>query len=176
MPRDREGFTLVELLVGVTLSGFAIAIAAGIFGSVTESLVTLDRSARKTAELMEGRLWLAEALLSVDGSGPDADPFRGSMDGVGFAGRHWMGTGWTEPTDITVGLEGSELVGRAGPHRRVLRGAVGSVTFSYLGDLGAASRWEASWDDGRTPRAVRLVVAPLGSGAPDTTLFLVGGS
>jgi prepilin-type N-terminal cleavage/methylation domain-containing protein len=78
----RRGMTLIELVVGLTVTGMATAAGYGIFAAlvdqrdrVEQQINTVSRSAAARRMLVT---WIQGARLTIEESGP---PFRG-MDGV----------------------------------------------------------------------------------------------
>jgi len=170
----RAGFTLVELLVGLTLAGLAVLIAAEVYLVTTG---TLGRLAARSESLDRRALassWLTQTLASADVSSESA--FRGSTDSLSFSSSVWVPRGWLEERRVTVGTHSSALrLHVDGEHPVVLLDSIGSTRFEYRGDLGGAAPWLPRWNSfSSPPLAVRLRYTDMRSGARDTALFLVG--
>jgi prepilin-type N-terminal cleavage/methylation domain-containing protein len=169
----RQGFTLVELVVALALTGLAALLAARTWTAVAEG----SEAARAAREALDRRSnahrWLARAIRSLD-----VDPARG-----GFAGepaRLRFGTwlerpeGWLEPGRVEILADDGMLLAISSADTIVLAGGVIEVAFDYLLEPGADTRWARRWVSPLSaPLAIRLRVA-YGAPPADTLLFLVG--
>ncbi len=157
-----HGFTLIEVLVALTIASLVIVAAHRIFSGVadgTKAVVTaretLDRSAN-------ARRWLKATFLSLE------PPFEGRADRASFTSWQFTSGGWLEPQRTVLAQDKDQFVGMRG---------VSAVAFDYLLDPGADSKWVREWiSPVSAPLAVRLRITGCGrrdTGCVDTLLFLI---
>ena len=168
--RTRGGFTLVEVLVALTISAIVLLLAHEIFsgmvdggGSLVAARAQLDRAAN-------ARRWLAAAFLSLEVGQDSAGPFEGQSDRMRFAA--WLETehGWFERRPIVLERRAGALVADLGAPM-VLADSVTDVAFDYLLEPGAETRWVREWiSPVSAPLAVRIRVS---RGIRTDTLFFL---
>jgi prepilin-type N-terminal cleavage/methylation domain-containing protein len=171
---SRAGFTLIEVLIAVVLAAICASIAAAVFLGSTDILDRLTRAAAVQEERALARAWLDEALNASIVAADSSSGFRGGARDMTFRTALWVPQGWVEPTGFHASIRDGELRLQTddGPVARMRSVAAGS--FSYLGDLGAASPWLARWDSFVAPPvAVRTIFLTSG-GTADTLLFYLG--
>jgi prepilin-type N-terminal cleavage/methylation domain-containing protein len=181
MVRDQQGFTLVEVLVALTIGAVVVLLAHELFGAVAErgraltvTRTALDRSANA------GR-WLDATFLSLDVGTDGAGGFDGRPDHASFS--TWLLTpdGWFERRQVTLGVEQGRLRTTVTPGTPIaLMDGVTDVQFDYLLEPGAESRWVREWvSPVSAPVAVRMRIEKTGCGmrdarcVVDTMLFLI---
>ena len=158
--RNRPGFTLLEVLVALAVSGIVVLLAHAIFTAVTDggrqvqvARAALDREAN-------ARRWMQAAFLSLDvGSDSAAGPFEGRPDRVRFGA--WLQTpgGWFEREKLDLRVDGGEFVARRDDAQIVLADSVVDVAFDYLLEPGENTKWVREWiSPVSAPLAVRVRV------------------
>ncbi len=179
--RDQWGFTLIEVLVALTIAAVVVLLAHQVFAAVAAdgralivARATLDRQSNA------GR-WLAATFLSLDVGTDSAGGFDGRADRVDFAAWERTADGWFERRRITLRMEDNRLVATVSPGDPLaLIDSVGAVAFDYLLEPGLDARWVREWvSPVSAPVAIRLRVAR-GSGkreegrvVTDTLLLLI---
>lgn len=172
-PTSREaGFTLVELLVAVTLLGFVSIL---LFGGLrlgtrvwerTETGFQSDRALHRTESAMVDAIGHAYPRF-VHRSGTTGEvAFSGSSTSIALTAQ----TGDAGLADVVITADQgagsltvvsrSEIAGAAAPATTILPG-VASATFSYFGTAAGDTepRWHDTWQSQRVlPRLVRIVV------------------
>jgi hypothetical protein len=117
------------------------------------------------------RRWLKATFLSLE------PPFEGRPDRASFTAWQLTSGGWLEPQPIVLEQEGMHFFGKQGGETLRLADDVTSVTFDYLLEPGANSKWVREWiSPVSAPLAVRVRIAGCGkrdAGCVDTLLFLV---
>ncbi|HEX6616913.1 MAG TPA: prepilin-type N-terminal cleavage/methylation domain-containing protein [Gemmatimonadales bacterium] len=102
---SRRGMTLMELVVGLTVAGLALAMGAAALTGATDQRARAEAAVSATARIAAERrqlaAWVAGAKLTPDGDGP---PFRG-LDG----------TDGDLPDDELTFLTGARVSGERGP-------------------------------------------------------------
>jgi prepilin-type N-terminal cleavage/methylation domain-containing protein len=167
-----RGFTLVEVLVALTVTALVALLAHQIAGAVSEQAGRL-RDARRTLDRRSnGYAVLRSAFLSVEVGLDSAPAFLGDADRVRFAA--WVATadGWQERRSVELALQGDRWVASAPPDADVLLAdGVAGLRFDYLLELGAGAAWVRQWESAvSAPLAVRILVIRR-RGPADTLLF-----
>ena len=168
-----HGFTLVELLVALTIGALVVLVAHQLFAAVSDrgkALVVaragLDRSAN-------ARRWLKGAFLSLDAGTEGANGFEGRPDRMAFSSWLLTPDGWFERRQVTLSLAGERLVASVSPGTSIpLMDSIADVQIDYLLEPGADSRWVREWvSPVSAPLAIRLRIER--AGTADTLLFLI---
>ena len=169
----RAGFTLVEVLVALTIGSVVVLVAHQLFAAVaregkslTEARVTLDRASN-------ARRWLTAAFLS---SG-----FEGRADHVAFGAWLLTPDGWFERRDVSLGLSTGRLLATAPPNQTLaLMDNVQDLALDYLLEPGLDARWVREWvSPVSAPLAIRMrvtkacTVQRVTCNVVDTLLFLI---
>jgi prepilin-type N-terminal cleavage/methylation domain-containing protein len=165
------GFTLIELMVAITIATVVVLAAHRVFTGVAngskaavDARVRLDRQAN-------ARRWLKGTFLSLD------PPFEGRRGRASFTSWQPTSGGWFEPEPTVLQLNGSTLIATIGNERLRLGEGVTSVAFDYLLEPGVDTKWVVEWiSPVSAPLAIRLRVAGCGKrdeACVDTLVFLV---
>ena len=179
--RDQRGFTLIEVVVALTIGALVVLLTHELFGAVAErgraltvTRTALDRSANA------GR-WLDATFLSLDVGTDGAGGFDGRPDHASFS--TWLLTpdGWFERRQVTLGVEQGRLRATVTPGAPItLMDSVTDVQFDYLLEPGAESRWVREWvSPVSAPVAVRMRIEKTRCGMQDagcvvdTVLFMI---
>jgi general secretion pathway protein J len=173
------GFTLLEMIVVVTVLGFLII---GLTQGVRTGLTLWEAQSRRVGETAEldAAARILRALLSGIAPSPSFGPGGGGAGGaelkggaasLAFVGDLPTGLGTTQRADITLELSRGRLVLRWTPHRHELSTAaaapptetelVGNVERLDLAYWGASpsaqeTGWQAQWDGPAIPELIRV--------------------
>lgn len=172
--KQKAGFTLVELLVAMTIAGVVVLLTHQIFAAVTVGMQRLETAQRDLDSEQLGIRWLDAAFLSLE-AGNGGPGFEGHGDRMMFSS--WLLTryGWVERTKVTLALDRGRLVAQVEGGETEVLGGVKALAFDYLLDPGLNSRWVTDWVSPLTaPLGVRLRLER-SSRAVDTLLFLIKG-
>ena len=165
------GFTLIEVIVALTIASLVIVAAYQIFSGVADGARAIAAARESLDRSANGRRWLKSTFLSLE------PPFEGRLDRSSFMSWELVPGGWFEPQSITLRLDGDRLVAHANGSTVVLGTGVTDVAFDYLLEPGADTKWVSEWmSPVSAPIAVRLRIARCGKrnpGCVDTLLFLV---
>ena len=174
--RSRRGFTLIEVLVALTLGSMVVLAAHAAFGGALDASARLDEHRLTLAAELRGRAWLTRAAASLDPSSPGSVGFDGSPNAMRFST-------WLRKDDGRFVLQSVAVEARHGKLEAAAAGGgamlaqladVEGVTFDYLLESGAESRWVQAWHSPvSAPVAVRLRLRR-GAGVVDTLLLAVG--
>jgi len=175
----RSGFTLIEVIIALSLAAMVVLLAHRVFASVVEgSQRVREARTRLDREANAGR-WLTAAFGSLT-VGTVGGSFDGEPARVSFSAWLPVASGGFAPSRVALGLEEGRLVARLDQGDSVvLADSVASATFDYLLEPGANERWVGEWiSPVSAPVAVRLRFKrelPVGNvEAADTLLLLVG--
>lgn len=172
---DRSGFSLVEVMVALTIAGLTVSIAGVVFGSTADMLATLKRQAVATDQRENAWRWIDDAFSRVVVNHDPERWFLGGSDRLSFHTEMWVEAGWRELNAVELAVDRGRLTARF-PDGRVLmlRDSVTFAGFDYLDRLGAGAPWHRQWEsDVTVPLAVRLRFQSANARA-DTLLFLLG--
>jgi prepilin-type N-terminal cleavage/methylation domain-containing protein len=173
---ETRGFTLVEVLAAIALTGLTISGAVMLFRQLDDESTRIRvESARITREGNARRI-LRALTRSAEATADTALRFRGDERSASF--RSWCAvpSGWRErcgvllfvdrgrdSSTITVQLSTGEQIS-CGAHR-------GAVEFRYLDVTLRDSSWLRFWSEGlRLPSAIGMIIER------DTLLFPLGAS
>jgi prepilin-type N-terminal cleavage/methylation domain-containing protein len=168
------GFTLIEVLVALTIGALVVLVAHQLFAAVAERGHTLIVARTALDRAVNARRWLAATFLSLDVGTDGAGGFDGRPDHVTFS--TWLLTpdGWFERRQVTLGADAGQLHALVTPGTTLaLRDSVSDLELDYLLEPGAESRWVREWvSPVSAPVAVRMRIANARGGI-DTLLFLI---
>jgi prepilin-type N-terminal cleavage/methylation domain-containing protein len=166
-----HGFTLIEVLVAVTLAGIVVVAAHQIFTGVADGARAVAGARQSLDHSSNARRWLKVTFLSLQ------PPFEGQSDRLSFMSWQLTSGGWFEQEPTELVLDRSRVVVRAGNITFPLVDNVTALSFDYLLEPGAESRWVREWISPLSaPLAIRVRVAGCGrgdAGCVDTLLFLI---
>jgi len=189
--RSSRGFTLLEVLVALTLTGVLLVLARAIAASVTDAA---DRGATLATELdrdANRRLWLVRAFANTlvgsapvqgfqgrDGTDADAESdrlafftaIRRDTALIERAVRLWRDSGGRLLAELRIPPGPVDAI----PDTLLLGEDLAAFGADYLLDYGAESRWVQEWvSPVSAPIAVRLRLA-WHDGHADTLLLPIG--
>ena len=171
---NRRGFTLIEVLVALTLAGLGVAIAAGMVASATDALDVMLRESKRVEAEAAGLLWLADASFAAEAIPRPDHAFRGRSDSLRYRSKLPVAIGWSEPTTVEAVFAAGRLTVVTSELTYVFADSMVASAFDYLADLGSASPWLPRWESATAaPIAIRWR-RELADGRGDTTLFFVG--
>jgi len=175
------GFTLIEILVALTIGALVVFLAHQVFAAVADRGHALAQARTALDREVNARRWLEAAFLSLDVSVDSAGGFEGRSNRVRFAS--WLRTpdGWFERRAVVLGRDRDRMIASITPGDPIaLLDHVTNLELDYLLEPGADSRWLREWvSPVSAPVAVRLRVTrtrEMGEGeraVVDTLLFLI---
>lgn len=172
----RSGFTLIEVLVALTIMGMVVLMAHPLLTVVTASARALQEARRVTDQHHLGQRWLRLALGSLE-AGEDGASFHGQRDRLQFSSWLLVAEGWTRRHRLTLRVANGALVAEGvGADPLVLEDSVVNVDFDYLLEPGANTSWVRVWQSPiSAPLAVRCRIARSLNGRieTDTMLYLI---
>lgn len=174
MRRDR-GFTLVELLVAITLGALVTLMAHRVLTGLLDGSERLVERQAALDRASNARRALARWVGSLAVGPGEADAFLGGRERLAFTTWVEDAEGW--PVGVRVVLErrdGALAAMGVRPEPFALVDSVRGLALDYLLAHGADQRWVREWiSTASAPEAVRLRIYSA-TGA-DTLLLLVGG-
>jgi len=161
LPRSAFGFTLIEVLVALTIAAVVVLLAHQVFAAVAERGRTLVAARDSLDRAANARRWLKATFLSLEVGTDSAGGFDGRADRIEFAAWQRTPDGWFERRRIALGHDGDQLVASVTPGEPVaLIDGVTGIAFDYLLEPGAGSRWVREWvSPVSAPVAIRIRVA-----------------
>ena len=174
MPR-KTGFTVVEVVIALTIGGLVVLCAERLFAGVGDGGRALERVRVRLDRDANGRRWLEATLLSLAVGDSTTSAFEGDSNRLRFTAWELTPGGWFEPREIELGASGGQLLASVSPGEPlVLVDDAPEVAFDYLLEPGADARWVRQWVSPVTaPLAVRIRVARASPAAVDTQLLLI---
>lgn len=172
----RSGFTLIEVLTALTITGILALLAHRLMNVTVDSarVITTQRTGQDRRE--NALRWLRSTFLSLE-VGEVGGGFAGYEDHVGFSSWLEAPEGWRRCERVTLQLDNGQLTVDGlhdGP--MVLADSLTTLAFDYLLEPGAESRWVRVWlSPLSAPLAVRMRWGRLVADTErvDTLLFLV---
>jgi prepilin-type N-terminal cleavage/methylation domain-containing protein len=167
-----RGFTLIEVVIGLTLSALVVLLAHRIFTGVVDGAQTLQAARTGLDREANARRSLNEMFGSLDVGTEGAGGFAGHPQRVEFTSWQRVPHGWLERRRVVLGVEGVMLVARSDVSI-ALQDSVTGVEFDYLLEPGADAAWVREWiSPVSAPVAIRMRIQR--AAAIDTLLFIVG--
>jgi len=169
--RRRGGFTLVEVIVAMTIAAVVIVAAHQLFTGVADGAKAVASARESLDHNSNARRWLKAAFLSLE------PPFDGRANRMSFTSWQETPGGWFAPKSVVLALEKDRLIASAADQSIELRTGAINVAFDYLLEPGADTKWVREWvSPVSAPLAIRLRIAGCGrrdATCVDTLLFLV---
>ena len=179
--RSALGFTLIEVLVALTIGALVLLVAHQLLVAVVDRGRALATARSGLDRAANAKRWLTVTFLSLDVGTDSTSGFDGRPAHAAFS--TWLLTpdGWFERRQVTLGMEAGLLRATETPGTPiVLTDSVTDVQFDYLLEPGAESRWVREWvSPVSAPVAVRMRIqrarCGMGDGGcvTDTLLFLI---
>lgn len=171
-----RGFTLIEVLVALALTGMVVLLAHRLLTVTMGSAQALRAARARTEQRYQGERWLRLTLGSLDAGG-EQGAFDGRPDQLAFAAWSPVAEGWLERRRVVLAVvDGRFLAETSEPAPLVLADSVASVAFDYLLEPGASTQWVRTWQSPLSaPLAVRVRIARWQATRPvvDTMLYLI---
>lgn len=168
------GFTLVEMVVALAVTGIVAVAAAGLTGGLIR--LAERHSARRAAwdANWVTRRALEEAFLGLEVGTDSLSSFRGSAAEVAFTSNLPTARGWSELRRLRLTAVNDVVILADDLGRRDTLARQVRAHYGYLLETGERSEWLGGWVSPATaPMAVRLILTP-GHGTPDTLLLRIG--
>lgn len=171
-----RGFTLVELLVALTVSGLVLLVGGAAMRATVSASQAISRASSADLAAPNRARWLRRAVASLEVGLPGDVPFDGEPERVRFSAYILTPRGWWERRPVELVSNDGRLVARVGSEALVLADSLAEVGFDYLVVPGLDSRWTRRWQSPTSaPQAIRLRLHWLDSArTSDTLLMLVG--
>ena len=172
--QDRSGFTLVEVMLALTIGAMVLAVLGELIGSGITAGRSLERNRARLDSAAAGVAWLRMAIRNAEAGQPGDVPFYGQQDRVQYSARMPGPNGWHSTDVVRIGWDDSAVVMQSGQlgTLRLLSG-VRALHFDYLERLGTDSPWLPAYQSPASPAlAVRMRIEH--SEYTDTLLFRTG--
>lgn len=171
---DSRGFTLIEVLVALTLASFVAVLGNRVFSGILDGSASVTEARSALDSQMNARRRLTGLIGSLEVGPTEADAFRGEPKSVSFTAWDRDANGWIIRRRLTLQRVGSQLmVYGLDANAVTLAEDVRTITIDYLLEPGAEARWVKRWSSAATvPLAMRLGLTRV-TGA-DTLLLVIG--
>lgn len=171
-----RGFTLVELLVALTVSGLVLLVGGAAMRATVSASQAISRASSADLAAPNRARWLRRAVASLEVGLSGDVPFDGEPERVRFSAYLLTPRGWWEREAVELAAVDGRLVARIGNQTMVLADSLVEAEFDYLVTPGLDTRWTRGWQSPTSaPQAIRLRLHWLDSArASDTLLMLVG--
>ncbi len=176
----RTGFTLLEVLVAVALSGAVLLVAGSVMGVAVPASRSLSRHRAELDRRENGFRWLTATLGAIEAGLPGDITFVGSS--TRLQATTWFTTpgGWAQRGVLEIDLQDGRVTARGPQGEVLLATGVRGARLAYLGEEGLAAPWLGSWESpASVPRAIRLILemaADSGLAEDTDTLIVLLGS
>lgn len=170
----RRGFTLVEVIVALALTGTVLLVGGRAFAVTLDGLATAERASAEALWQANRRSWLERTVRSLEvGTAPETG-FDGEPGRVRFSARVRSEFGWWERRRVELALRNGQLVALTdGGEPVLLAASLADAGFDYLIQPGLDSRWTRRWQSPvSAPLAIRVRTVPRDSTLPADTLLL----
>jgi prepilin-type N-terminal cleavage/methylation domain-containing protein len=163
--RNKRGFTLIEVLVSLTIMASITAVA---FAGLSIGIDTWQRGSRKIEEL--DRTFALERLLNRQVAVADPQLFLGGVRELEFVSTYSLANGSGDPVRVKYWFDSGKLLYAEMPAADYSSEAVGAVinqtigsfsqiSFRYLGrDQGGQAAWVSEWTQNGLPPAVQVQI------------------
>jgi prepilin-type N-terminal cleavage/methylation domain-containing protein len=161
--RRRSGFTLIEVIMALVVSGIILVAARGMVEAAADDAASITRAAAagdREANAEQTVRALAERLeISSPGTS-----FSGEPGATSFASWCDVPAGWQERCSVTIAIEkdssGLSLNVRTSQgFQTQLRSGMKRAAIRYLVTAASGGKWIERWGDGITaPKALGLIL------------------
>ena len=185
-PAKPRGFTLVEVLLALTLGALVVLAAHRVFAGVADGALRLREARTSLDREANARRWLSAAFGSLD-VGTAGGGFAGREEEVQFGTWLLTAHGWYSQRHVTLARRDDRLIAEAPPDVSIeLADSVSDLQLDYLLDVapdvagdsavgapGERARFVREWSSPvSAPVAIRLRVSH--SFRVDTLFLMVG--
>src|SRR5712691_5393551 len=134
----QRGFTLMEVVVALTIGTIVVLVTHELFGAVAERGKTLTAVRSALDRSANARRWLDATFLSLDVGTEGAAGFDGRPDHVAFASWLLTADGWFERRTVSLARNNERLVASVAPGQPIaLMDSVADLALDYLLEPGA---------------------------------------
>jgi prepilin-type N-terminal cleavage/methylation domain-containing protein len=163
LPRARAGFTLLEVLVALSIAGMVLLGARAMLAQLADAADRIARAAASSDREANAERLLRALVAGVEASDGSTIRFVGDERAARFVTWCEGAGGWQERCAVTIGLvprpQGVALAALfPDGTTMVLRDGLGSGALRYLHSAGDGGTWLHSWQSTvTTPLAIGVV-------------------
>jgi len=160
----RPAFTVLELIVALTLGALVIVAARALLETIGEHALRVTATAGQLDADANGERLLRTLAGRLEIGADSADTFGGDASSLSFSSWCQVPRGWLEPCRVRLALvpdhTGVAIVARlsTGENLTIRRGAI-SDGFRYLASPAAGGSWYGQWGRGLSaPLAFGIII------------------
>lgn len=143
--RPQGGFTLVEMLVAISLTGMVALLTTALLAGTLTAADALDRSATEAAGPIQARLWALEACHALETGVPGTRGFDGTVTQARFHARVLGATGRITRASIRFGASAGAIHIETPVFRGALTEGADTAAMDYLIDPAGDGSWVTAW-------------------------------
>jgi prepilin-type N-terminal cleavage/methylation domain-containing protein len=174
----RRGFTLIEVIVALTIGAIAVTLSVAIFSNVSVGIERVTGAIAVHDRRSNAREWMADVFSYMTPVGREAEGFKGDSRAMSFSSRVWDPSGAHVASRIALEFRDSSLVARSSVDTvTVLASGLVSGRFDYIEAYGSTVPFSIRWESRiSAPLAVRVLLGRRGTAAAtiDTLFFWIG--
>lgn len=160
----RSGFTLLEVMVALMLSGIVVVGVRNIFATTSDSATIIARRAETLDRTANGIRFLRHVIENIESTGEAATDFGGDSAGVTFTTWCTTPDGWLDRCRASLVLDNADGDSRQVVVRLSTGETLATMTTSaraqlrYLTDPAVGDFWTDRWPAGVfLPRAIGIM-------------------
>lgn len=171
-PRDRGGFTLIEVLVALAVSGLVLLAARGLLDALADGADRVTAHASVADRNANGERLVRGLLARAEAGTSNARTFAGDARAVRFSSWCDVPSGWLERCHAAIVIDHDEVAARTADRSALLvvavlstgeivplRRGLGAAELLYLSDARDGGHWLRGWGASVTaPLAVGVVM------------------
>ena len=170
---NRTGFTLLEVIVALALTGLVLLIANALLAGAFDASDALRRSMGRPDGRVAARAWALEACHGLEVGMPGDIGFQGDRDAARFTSRVLGPDGNILPVPVAFQVQGRRLTIAVPAGRFAIADSADELALGFLNGYGSDGAWiTAMGSPVSAPVAIRMTWSR--SGTVDTLLCPIG--
>lgn len=170
--RRRGGFTIIELVVAIVVSGLVVLSARELLEGLATTQLALERTRRDADGIEVSERLLRSVVANMDLDADDRASFAGGKDSAQFSSWCPSTRGWLDACHVRLRIDNGLVLEFPGlrEHLPAERQAVGLL---FLSDFARGGAWTTIWPASRSA-PVAIGVVRVGNFGRDTLILRIG--